>query len=136
MSTEGSDKPRRYEIAPDPAWDWYEEEDGVLVVELSWAPDPFAGRTTELVAGPDFVSLMAAEGLTGYRTGPARGYYDEQAVEAEAGQNPPPLVRIIVGADPAADFSYAQSEGLVVSERALALLRAHCENLLVKPCGQ
>lgn len=122
----------RYAIDPDPAWDYYEEEDGVLRVELSWAPDALAGRTTELVARPELIAAMQAEGLTGYRTGPAAGYYGEQVIGVEEGEAPPELVRVLPGDDPAADLAYEQGVGLTVSERALAVLRAHCTNLTVK----
>ena len=127
--------PRRYEIDPDPAWDWYDEEDGVLAVELSWAPDALAGRPPELVASPELVSAMSAEGLTGFRTGAARGFFSQNAFGVEEGTTAPPLVRILVDENPAADFSYERSQGLTVSERALALLRAHCANLTVDEDG-
>lgn len=127
--------PRRYEIDPDPAWDLYDEEDGVLSVELSWVPDPLAGRPPELVASPELVTALSAEGLTGYTTGAARGYFNEYTPAAEEGAAVPELVRLIVGEDPAADFSYERSQGLTVSERALALLQARCQNLTVRPTG-
>jgi hypothetical protein len=123
----------RIGIFPDPAWDGYEEEDGVFVVELSWPPDPLAGRPPQLVASPELVTVMAAAGLTGYRTGAARGEYGENTFHVEEGVTPPPLVRLIVGDDPAADFSYRQDEGLTVTERTLILLQARCQNLTVEP---
>ena len=133
MST---DSPRRYKIDPDPAWDQTDEENGVLSVELSWVPDALAGRAPNLVASPELVAAMAADGLTGYATGAARGYYREDGgFGVEPGQAPPDLVRILVEETPAADFSYQEGQGLTVSERALALLRAHCENLTVQPVG-
>ena len=137
MSTEqSSGAPRRYAIAPDPAWDWYDEEDGgVLSVELSWAPDALAGRPPELVASPELAEALAAEGLTGFSTGPARGYFTEGAIGVDEGAAPPELVRLIVGEDPSADFSYERSEGLTVTERALTLLQARCQNLTVKSAG-
>ncbi|MFC6018035.1 hypothetical protein ACFP2T_17685 [Plantactinospora solaniradicis] len=136
MSTdEPNGTPRRYKIAPDPAWDWCDEEDGVLSVELSWAPDPLAGRPPELVASPELVTALSAERLTGYTTGTARGTFGDGAFGVEEGATVPELVRLIVGEDPAADFSYERSQGLTVSERALALLQARCQNLTVKPAG-
>lgn len=43
------------------------------------------------------------------------------------------MVRLIVGDDASADFFYVRNQGLVVSERALALLQARCRNLTVTP---
>ncbi|MGK5683346.1 hypothetical protein [Actinoplanes sp. URMC 104] len=135
MSTEQPNgAPRRYRIEPDPAWDWYEEEDGgVLAVELSWVPDALAGRPPEVVAGPELVAVMADAGLTGYVTGPARGYYVQSAFGVQPSDTAPPLVRLTVGDDQTADFSFLASQGLTVSERALALLQEHCRNLTVMP---
>ena len=136
MSSENTGgAPRRIAIAPDPAWDWYEEEDGVLAVELSWMPDALAGRAPDFVAGPELIEAMSAAGLTGYRTGAARGYFGEQVVDVEEGTPPPPLVRLLVDDDPAADFAYERGQGLTVTERALAVLQAHCRNLTVQPAG-
>jgi hypothetical protein len=136
MSTE---EPRsvshRIAIDPDPAWDGYEEENGVLAVELSWAPDALAGRPPELVASPELVSVLSSAGLTGYRTAEVRAQYGEDAFDVEEGATPPPLVRLIVDDDPAADFSYRRGEGLTVTERALVLLQAHCQSLTVRPTG-
>ena len=126
---------RRYEIDPDPAWDAYDEADGVLVVELSWLPDALAGRPPEIVAAPELVAALAAAGLTGYRTGPARGHFGAQVIGVEPATAPPPLARLLVGDDPAADFAYEHSRGLTVSARALAVLRAHCDHLTVTPVG-
>ena len=131
MNTEPNGAARRHKIDPDPAWDWYDEVDGVLTVELSWAPDALAGRPPELVASQKLADAMSAEGLTGYRTGEARGVYVQDAFGVTTGDAPPPLVRIVVEENPGADFSYERSQGLTVSGRALALLRAHCENLTV-----
>ena len=134
MSTEAArGVAHRIGIFPDPAWDGSEEEDGVLVVELSWPPDALAGRPPELVASPELVTVMAAAGLTGYRTGAARGEYGDGAFDVEEGATPPPLVRLIVDDDPAADFSYREAEGLTVTERTLILLQTHCQNLTVEP---
>jgi hypothetical protein len=134
MSIEGTrDVSHRIGIDPDPAWDGSEEENGVLVVELSWPPDALAGRPPELVASPALVEIMTAAGLTGYRPGAARGEYGEGAFDVEEGASPPPLVRLVVGEDPAADFSYREVEGLTVTERTLILLQAHCRNLTVTP---
>lgn len=130
---ETRDVSHRIGIYPDPAWDGSDEEDGVLTVELSWPPDALAGRPPELVASPELVAVMAAAGLTGYRTGAARGRYDQDGFGVEAGASPPPLVRLVVGDDPAADFSYRDEEGLTVTERTLILLQAHCQNLTVVP---
>lgn len=123
----------RIGIDPDPVWDDHDEENGVLVVELSWRPDPLAGRPPELVASPELVAAMSAAGLTGYRTGPARGRYGEDTFGVDGDAAPPPLVRLIVDGDPAADFAYRRDEGLTVTERALILLQAHCRNLTVRP---
>jgi hypothetical protein len=137
MSTDlTNDTPRRYKVDPDPAWDGSDQEDGVLTVELSWVPDQLAGRPPELVAGPELVTTLAAEGLTGYTTGAVRASFDEQSVAAEAGAVVPELVRLIAGEDPAADFFYERSQGLIISERALALLQPRCQNLTVRPVGQ
>ncbi|MBM2614773.1 hypothetical protein JIG36_04285 [Actinoplanes sp. LDG1-06] len=123
----------RFEIDPDPAWDLAEEEEGgVLAVELSWEPDALAGRPPELVATPVLVTALSDAGLTGFRTGLARGYYGEGAFGVEEGQTPPDLVRLVVEETPEADFSYERSQGLTVSERALALLQEHCQNLTIK----
>ena len=103
----------------------------MLTVELSWVPDALARRAPELVASQKLVDAIAAEGLTGYRTGEARGVYVEGAFGVTTSDTPPPLVRIVVEENPAADFSYERSQGLTVSERALVLLRAHCESLTV-----
>jgi hypothetical protein len=127
--------PRRYKIDPDPAWDGSDEEDGVLNVELSWVPDPLAGRVPELVASPELVTAMATERLTGYTTGAARSYFGDGAFGVEEGATAPELVRLIVGEDPTADLFYERSQGLTVSERALALLRPWCRNLTVRPAG-
>lgn len=127
MTTDEPDD--RIAIAPDPAWDAYEDRDGVLTVELSWAPDALAGRPPQLVAAPELVAAMAAAGLTGYRTGEAHGVYDE---DVEDGAAPPPLVRLFVGDDPAADLSYRPGAGLTVTGRALAVLQDHCDHLTVK----
>ncbi|GGQ56330.1 hypothetical protein [Couchioplanes azureus] len=136
MSTdEPNGGPRRYEIDPDPAWDLSDVQDGVLTVELSWVPDSLAGRPPALVASPELVAALSAEGLTGYTTGAARASFDEDSPAAEEGVAVPELVRLIVGDDPAADFFYERSQGLVVSERALALLQAQCRNLTVTPVG-
>ncbi len=132
---ETADPPRRYEIEPDPAWDWDDEVDGVLTVELSWAPDALAGRLETLVASPELVAALSREGLTGYTTGPARGYFDEQSDEAETGAAVPELVQFIVGEDPTADFFYQHTQGLVISERALTLLQPRCRNLTVQAAG-
>jgi hypothetical protein len=126
---------RRYAIDPDPAWDFYDEVDGVLTVELSWAPDALAGRQPEFVASPGLVAALEADGLTGYRTGAARGYYREDSFGVEEGETPPSLVRLIVDERPGADFSCVPGEGLTVSPRALAVLRAHCLNLQVEPAA-
>jgi hypothetical protein len=126
---------QRYAVMPDPAWDWSEEPDGVLTMELSWAPDALAGRAPDFVASPALVAALSAEGLTGYRTAAARGYFHEDAFGVEPGEAAPALVRVIVEADPAADFSYERGPGLTVSPRALAVLRAHCQNLQVEAVG-
>ncbi|WP_328468404.1 hypothetical protein OHA21_51705 [Actinoplanes sp. NBC_00393] len=123
--------PRRYEIDPDPAWDLSDEQDGVLTVELSWVPDSLAGRPPELVASPELVAVMAGAGLTGYTTGAARATFDEQSPAAEEGVPVPELVQLIVGTDASADFSLEQGFGLVLSERALAVIQPHCRNLTV-----
>jgi len=132
---ETNDAARRYAIEPDPAWDWHEERDGVLTVELSWAPDALAGRLAELVASPALAAAFSTEGLTGYRTNAARGYFHEDAFGVKDGETPPPLVRIVVEEDPTADFSYERSQGLTVSARALAVLRAHCQKLQIEPAN-
>ncbi len=41
----------------------------------------------------------------------------------------------LAGADPAADFYYERGQGLIISARALALLRSWCQNLTVTPAG-
>ncbi|AGZ41296.1 hypothetical protein [Actinoplanes friuliensis] len=123
----------RIGIDPDPAWDGSDEDNGVLVVELSWPPDPLAGRPPQLVATPELVALMAEAGFTGYRTGEVRATYDEDAFDVEDGAAPPPLVSFMVGDDTGADFAYWPGEGLTVTERALILLQAHCQNLRVSP---
>lgn len=134
MSTE---EPRgsahRIGIDPDPAWDGSGQQSGVLAVELTWPPDALAGRPPELVASPELIAAMSAAGFTGYRTGAVRARYDEDAFGVEDGDTPPPLVRLIVGDDEAADFSYQRPAGLTVTERALILLQAHCGNLTVRP---
>ncbi|MCA2218595.1 hypothetical protein [Jidongwangia harbinensis] len=107
----------------------------MLSVELSWAPDALAGRPPELVASPELVAAMAAAGLTGYTTGAARGYFGDGAFGIEDGAIAPELIRLIVGDDPAADVSYVRGQGLAVSERALALLRAQCQSLTVQQGG-
>ncbi|AEV86951.1 hypothetical protein ACWT_5932 [Actinoplanes sp. SE50] len=137
MSTdEASGVPRRYEIDPDPAWDGSDDQDGVLTVVLSWVPDPLVGRPPELAASPELVAALLADGLTGFITGPARATYDEDAFDGAGVMTPPELVRLIVGGDPAADFFYGWGEGLVVSERALALLQTRCRNLTVRPTDE
>ncbi|GAB7037683.1 MULTISPECIES: hypothetical protein [Catenuloplanes] len=136
MSTdEPNGGPRRYKVDPDPAWDGYDVEDGVLVVELSWMPDPLAGRPPELVAGPELVAAMSAEGFTGYVTGAARAHFGDGAFGVDDDTAAPELVRLVVGEEPAADFSYERGQGLIVSERALALLQSHCQNLRANPLG-
>ncbi|MGK5683345.1 hypothetical protein [Actinoplanes sp. URMC 104] len=135
MSTEQTDTPRRIRIDPDPAWDGYDDTDGVLSVEISWAPDALAGRPPQLIATPELVAALSAAELTGYRTGEARVSYDEDAFDVEEGDTPPPMVRLVVEDTPEADFSYRRGRGLTVSERALAVLQAHCRNLTVTPPG-
>ncbi len=98
-------------------------------------PDALAGRPPELVASPDLVTALSAEGLTGCTTGAARGYFGEGAFDVEQGATAPELVRLIAGADPAADFYYERGQGLIISARALALLRSWCQNLTVTPAG-
>jgi hypothetical protein len=127
--------PRRYRIDPDPVWDGYDVQDGALTVELSWVPDALAGRPPELVASPELVTVLLREGLTGYTTGAVRASFDEQSLAAEQGVAVPELVRLIVGKDPSADFFYERGSGLVISERALALVQARCQNLTVRPAG-
>lgn len=126
---------QRYELEPDPAWDGCEEDDdGVLTVELSWKPDALAARAPDIVASPALAAALTAAGLTGFRTGEARGTYDyDQVFDVEEGELPPPLVRLVVGDDPRADFSYARPAGLTVSPAALAVLHAHCERLDATP---
>jgi hypothetical protein len=137
MSTdEVSGVPRRYEIDPDPAWDVSDEQDGVLTVVLSWVPDPLAGRPPDLAASPELAAALSSDGLTGFTTGPVQATYDEDAFDGAGGMTPPELVRLIVGGDPAADFCYERGEGLIVSERALALLRTRCGNLTVRPTDE
>lgn len=127
----------RYVVEPDPAWDGFEEEDGVLVVELSWEPDALAGRLDELVATPQLVAALTQAGVSGFTTGAARGWYDEEnSFDVEPGTPPPDLVRLVVGADPQADLSYDPPRGLLVSEAALAVLNQHCERLDVEPARQ
>lgn len=136
MSTdEPNGGPRRYKIDPDPAWDGSDVADGVLIVELSWVPDPLAGRPPELVASPELIMAMSVEGLTGYTTDAARGHFGENSFGVEDGAAAPELIRLIVGEDPAADFFHERSQGLIVSERTLTLLQSRCPNLRVTPLG-
>ena len=107
----------------------------MFVVELSWVPDPLAGRPPQLVGSPGLVAAMAVAGLTGYTTGAARGRFGEGAFGVEEGALAPDLIRLVVGDDPAADFFYEQGQGLIISERALALLQACCQSLRVTPVG-
>lgn len=123
-----ADEPR-YSIEPDPAWDGWDEEDGVLVVELSWLPDALAGRSEQLVVSPALAEALRSNGITGFQTGAARGILDEDAFDVEPGTPPPPLLRLIPGDDPTADVRYTRPGGLTVSRRALDVLRAHCEHL-------
>jgi hypothetical protein len=135
MSTDEPHAPRRYEIDPDPVWDLSDVRDGVLHVELSWVPDALAGRPPGLVADPELVTALLGEGLTGFTTGAVRATFDEQSLAADEGVAVPELVRLIVGDDASADFCYERGRGLVVSERALAVLRPRCRNLTVSPAG-
>ena len=125
----------RFELQPDPAWDYCEDTDGVLTVELSWVPDALAARAPQIVATPALIAALSAAGLTGFRTGEARGYYREDSFDVEEGEAPPALVRLIVGDDPKADFSYERSSGLTTSPSALAVLQAHCRHLRVEPAA-
>ncbi|WP_203823250.1 hypothetical protein [Actinoplanes palleronii] len=122
-------QPLRHIVEPDPAWDWTEEVDDVLVVELSWPPDALAGRLDELVASPALVAALTSGGITGFRTAGARGVYREDSFDVDPDTPPPPLTRLLVGDDPAADMSYAAHTGLSVSQRTLEILRTHCERL-------
>jgi hypothetical protein len=56
-----------------------------------------------------------------------------QVFDVEEGEEPPPLVRLVVGDDPAEDFSYARPAGFTASPRAVAVLQAYCTNLQVEP---
>ncbi|WP_157442044.1 hypothetical protein [Actinoplanes awajinensis] len=91
-------QPLRHIVEPDPAWDWTEEVDDVLVVELSWPPDALAGRLDELVASPALVAALTAGGITGFRTAGARGVYREDSFDVDpdtppAAPDPPPRRR-------------------------------------------
>src|SRR3712207_2846535 len=122
----------RYQLEPDPAWDHSEDDGGTLTVELAWMPDALAARTTEIVATPRLVAALREAGLTGFGTAPAAGHFREDAF-VEPGTAPPALVRLVVGADPAADLAYTERIGLTASERALEVLRAHCRRLDATP---
>ena len=119
-------------VEPDPAWDWFEDRDGVFTVELSWPPDALAGRGEDIVASPDVVRALQGAGITGFRTAPAAGHYREDSFGVDADTPPPELVRLLVDGDDEADLRYRPTEGLVVTERALAVLRSHCTSLQVR----
>lgn len=132
MNHEDRSKPERFKLQPDPAWDWNEVDgDGVLVVELSWTPDAMAARNEDIVVSPALADALVAAKVTGFTTGAARGVYSEQAFGVDEGEEPPALLRLIPGDDPAADIAYVKGDGLTVSRRALDLLRAHCQNLQI-----
>ena len=132
MTQEDQSQPERFKLQPDPAWDWNEEDgDGVLVVELSWSPDGLAARNEQIVVRTEVADALAAAEITGFTLGPARGVYSEQALEMEDGDEPPGLLRLTPGDDPAADIAYVEQDGLTVSKRALDVLQAHCTNLRI-----
>src|SRR5688572_23148914 len=108
----------RYFVEPDPAWDLSELDGETLSVELSWMPDALAGRLEDLVATPSLVQALLAAGVSGFSTGPARGYFTENSFGGPAPA--PELCRLVVGDDPSADLFYLPGEGLVASERAAA----------------
>jgi hypothetical protein len=114
----------RYFVEPDPAWDLSDLEGETLSVELSWMPDALAGRLEELVASPALVRALQEAALTGFTTQAARGYFTENSLDDSAAA--PELRRLVVGDDPAADLAYLPRTGLVASEQAVAVLRAHC----------
>jgi hypothetical protein len=124
---------RRYLVEPDPAWDWFEDRDGVLTVELSWPPDALAGRGDDIVADPILVRALQGAGITGFHTAPAAGRYREDSFGVDASTPPPALVRLHVDGDDAADVRYHPTDGLVVTERALAVLRTYCTGLQAVP---
>jgi hypothetical protein len=117
---------------PDPAWDWSDNRDGVLVVELGWSPDALAGRLADLVVSPALAAALVAHGVSGFRSSAARGVFREDPFGVEPGASPPPLVRLVAGDDPAADVACVPSVGLTVSGRALDVLRTHCARLQVE----
>ena len=127
----------RYEVEPDPALDGADELDGVFVVELTWVPDALAGRLDELVASPQLVAALTQAGISGFTTGAARGWYDDENSFVDEGTPPPELVRLVVGSDPDADMSLRGPRGfqLYVSEAALAVLQQHCQSLGVEPAS-
>lgn len=121
---------RRFVLEPDPAWDWYDDQDGVLTVELSWMPDALAGRLTELVVSPELAGALAAGGVTGFTVGIAVGFFAERgALDVLPGELPPDLVRLCVGDDLSADLAYLPGIGLTASQRVLDLFKAHCRHL-------
>jgi hypothetical protein len=127
-----SGRQQRYAVEPDPAWDWSEEQNGELVVELSWPPDALAGRLEDLVVSPALAAALVARGLTGFLTSAASGVFRDDAFGIEQGVTPPPLLRLLAGEDPAQDVAYVPRVGLTVSARALDVLQAHCDRLQVE----
>lgn len=121
----------RFVVEPDPAWDWSEEPDGVLTVELSWKPDALAGRLEEIVASPALIEALRDAGFAGFETAPARGYFGEDSFEDDESTPVPELIRLKVSSDQTADLYYEPRIGLVVTEQVLTVLRAHCTRMTV-----
>jgi hypothetical protein len=125
---------RGYVLIPDVAWNRQEEVDGVLVVHLTHAPDALAGQPADFVVSPQLVADLEAAGLSGYRTGPAKGFYRPDG--AASGEPAPPLKRFIVGQDFSEDFALGPEVGLTASQRAVDVLRGRCQALRVRPMGR
>jgi hypothetical protein len=116
-------------VEPDPAWDWSEDVDGVLTVELSWKPDGIAGRLDELVTSPALLRDLQEAGFSGFNTGPARGYYREDSFGADESTPAPDLIQLNVDHDEAGDIHYVPEVGLIVSGRVLSVLKDHCTRM-------
>jgi hypothetical protein len=121
----------RFFLEPDPAWDVSTIDGDLLEVELSWFPDALEGRLDELLVSPALVDSLMAAGITGFTTGPGRGFFTDNAL-VDPNTMPPALVRLLVGDDVSADLAYLSRECLVASDRARAIISQHCTRLDVE----
>ena len=124
---------QRYVVDPDPAWDLSELRNSTLHVELSWNPDALAGRLEELVASPKLVSALEVAGITGFTSSPAYGYFSSDAIGVTHETVAPELLQLHVGRDGHADLSYLPESGLIASERAVEVIRRHCDKAAIEP---